>query len=184
MSHLPRKPHAAYHTPRHLARHKARAGTRPTGCASADPSTICGTIYRAWYKHIPNSSVIVCLRVDAGCTQVKVTGFGKQMGLQVVWELLIRQDGACLQHIKGKELSFCSGTEGSANPNAWEVPHSATLSLAFQPLSCLPHWDASQVDDTGVPHMLELDDNEVCQTQCPSKDYECMLSAMCSDLQR
>ena len=53
--------------------------------------------------------------------QVKVQGHGKQMGMQVAWQLVIGHDGACMQHVHGKELSFRWGTEGVSNPNAWEV---------------------------------------------------------------
>lgn len=43
------------------------------------------------------------------------------MGLNVVWQLVIGHDGACVQHVHGKELSFQWGTEGASNIDAWEV---------------------------------------------------------------
>ena len=43
------------------------------------------------------------------------------MGMDVVWQLKLRPDGAFLETVSGKELKFSWGCNGGAKPTSWEV---------------------------------------------------------------
>lgn len=64
--------------------------------------------------------------------QVELSGHGRHMGMDVVWQLKLRPDGAFLEKISGKELSFSWGCNGGAKPSSWEV-----LGFCLQPESFL-----------------------------------------------
>ena len=55
------------------------------------------------------------------CLQVDLSGYGRHMGMDVVWQLKLRPDGAFLETISGKELTFSWGSNGGAKPTSWEV---------------------------------------------------------------
>lgn len=55
------------------------------------------------------------------CLQVDLSGYGRHMGMDVVWQLKLRPDGAFLETISGKELKFSWGCNGGAKPTSWEV---------------------------------------------------------------
>lgn len=60
--------------------------------------------------------------------QVDLSGYGRHMGMDVVWQLKLRPDGAFLEKVSGKELSFSWGCSGGAKPSSWEV-----LGFCLQP---------------------------------------------------
>jgi len=58
---------------------------------------------------------------DVKLMQVDVSGHGHHMGMDVVWQLKLRPDGAFLETISGKELKFRWGCSGGASVSSWEV---------------------------------------------------------------
>ena len=69
-------------------------------------------------------------------TTTIITGTGLQLGIDVQWELRIRSDGAFREHVTSPHLSMTSGYDGGVDGAAWDV------------------------DNSGICHQLQLDDNE------------------------
>lgn len=65
------------------------------------------------------------------CVQVDVSGHGSHMGMDIAWQLKLRQDGAFLERISGKELNFSSGCNAGPRPTSWEVQDISVAKLSF-----------------------------------------------------
>ena len=57
----------------------------------------------------------------SGYLQIDVAGHGLSMGMDVTWQLKLRPDGAFLETISSKELTFQSGCGGGADSQSFEV---------------------------------------------------------------
>lgn len=53
--------------------------------------------------------------------QVHLQGHGVYLGMQVQWQLCMRQDGAFWEMVKGQHMEHTWGHDGSPTINAWEV---------------------------------------------------------------